>query len=27
LDYEETASELEAIIENGYLQMLVLASR
>jgi protein-tyrosine-phosphatase len=27
LDYEETALELEAIIENGYLQMLVLASR
>jgi protein-tyrosine phosphatase len=27
LDYEETALELEAIIENGYLQMLVLAGR
>ena len=27
LDYEETAQEIEAIIENGYLQMLVLASR
>ena len=27
LNYEETALELEAIIENGYLQMLVLASR